>query len=81
MKLSDFGVVVVGMVMGVLLAFAVFVVVGCEPSRPSKYGEALGVCVAVASTLPESQACRCEVNKKYGRECDPVADAGKDGAP
>jgi hypothetical protein len=61
---------------------------GCEPPpstgpnavRASTYAVELKACVATASTLAESQACRCRVNRSEGRPCTPETDGGSDGA-
>jgi hypothetical protein len=50
---------------------------GCRPSdsfeehakTAAVYEAELMACVAKASTLAESRACRCEVNKTWGRAC------------
>lgn len=44
------------------------------------YGEELDTCVMQAKTLADSQACRCQVNQKYGRPCRPPV-ALKEGGP
>lgn len=44
----------------------------CIPALPALYQGELEACVDTARTLEESEACRCEVNKRYGRECTPA---------
>lgn len=43
--------------------------------RPAAYSAELDACVSSSSTEAQSQECRCEVSKKYGRACDPITDA------
>lgn len=67
--------------------FLFLFVVSCASSPSPKdaaievdYSTQLGVCVTTAKTLAESQACRCEVNKRFKRVCNPevYGDAGHD---
>lgn len=46
-------------------------VLGCASAVPGLYGTELNACVDNAQTELQSQRCRCEVNKRYGRPCNP----------